>query len=162
MRSIPYPCCIWMKSDPHPPAEHVMDVKDTGYVQYLAQGHLITGDIVCTPGPWLFSVPSGLSPVTSSMAKHDGQQQQQLGCHWKMCANEILDPAHPPLPFLPLLVCLTCSLPGGCLQTCMDSLKTSHYPRCPAHQCMNLSQMFSAQDALLIFLGGFCSGFKTK
>jgi len=96
------------------------------------------------------------------MANHDGQQQQQLACYWKMCANETLDPAHPPLPFLPLLVCLTCSLPGGCLQNLHGFPENLTLPKMPSPPMHELSQMFSAQDALLIFLGGFCSGFKTK
>jgi hypothetical protein len=28
----PYPLCVGMKSDSNPPAEHVMDLKDAGYV----------------------------------------------------------------------------------------------------------------------------------
>jgi hypothetical protein len=36
MKSNPYPFCVWMKNDLHPPAEQVMDVKGCWLYQVIA------------------------------------------------------------------------------------------------------------------------------
>jgi hypothetical protein len=36
MKSDPYPFCVWMKNDSHPPAEQVMDVKGCWLCQVIA------------------------------------------------------------------------------------------------------------------------------
>jgi hypothetical protein len=51
MKSGPYAFHVWMKIDPHPPAEQVLDVKSTAYGLVISSRLLVTRNTSAPPLP---------------------------------------------------------------------------------------------------------------